>query len=160
MAKVHLFYNGPFSNWYGSEFKMSHPAEAKTTVTYANVEQRMMHYKALLMGDKATAKKIMGTTDPKSIKALGRAVKNYDEGRWGTVRFEVVRDALVAKFGQNRELFKMLMETDGRFAEASPYDKIWGIGMRASEAAKDPANWKGQNLLGKALDEARMILSK
>lgn len=45
-------------------------------------------------------------------------------------------------------------------AEASPLDPVWGIGLRAdSPAAKTPASWRGQNLLGQALQQvrARMI---
>ena len=40
--------------------------------------------------------------------------------------------------------------------EASPYDKIWGIGLYAAQAAKGTVDqWKGQNLLGFALMEVR-----
>ena len=40
--------------------------------------------------------------------------------------------------------------------EASPYDTIWGIGLAAEDPrAKDPSQWRGQNLLGFALMEVR-----
>lgn len=40
--------------------------------------------------------------------------------------------------------------------EASPYDKIWGIGMRETEdGVENPLTWKGSNLLGFALMEVR-----
>lgn len=42
------------------------------------------------------------------------------------------------------------------FVEASPYDKIWGIGMDASHPdACTPAKWKGLNLLGKSITTVR-----
>lgn len=40
--------------------------------------------------------------------------------------------------------------------EASPYDTIWGIGASAyDEEARDPRDWKGENMLGFALMEVR-----
>ncbi|WP_316931668.1 NADAR domain-containing protein [Kordia zhangzhouensis] len=45
--------------------------------------------------------------------------------------------------------------------EASPKDKIWGIGMSENdEHVTNPNLWKGQNLLGFALMEVRDRLSK
>ena len=42
---------------------------------------------------------------------------------------------------------------DHNFVEGSPYDKIWGIGIHfEDELANDSKNWKGENLLGQALD--------
>ena len=41
-------------------------------------------------------------------------------------------------------------------AEASPYDKIWGIGLDAANPdSADPTKWKGDNLLGKILRRIR-----
>jgi len=40
--------------------------------------------------------------------------------------------------------------------EASPVDRVWGIGLAADdEAASDPERWRGPNLLGFALMAAR-----
>jgi ribA/ribD-fused uncharacterized protein len=40
--------------------------------------------------------------------------------------------------------------------EASPYDRIWGIGLGAEDPkAKHPSTWQGENLLGFALMDAR-----
>jgi ribA/ribD-fused uncharacterized protein len=44
--------------------------------------------------------------------------------------------------------------------EASPYDRIWGIGVSATdERATDPRRWPGANLLGFALMQARETLA-
>lgn len=49
----------------------------------------------------------------------------------------------------------MLLETGDRLlVEASPYDKIWGVGYSAANAAANEGNW-GENLLGKALMRVR-----
>lgn len=50
-----------------------------------------------------------------------------------------------------------LLETgDAVLVEASPLDKIWGIGLARDNAdASNPKKWKGLNLLGKALMAVR-----
>ena len=43
--------------------------------------------------------------------------------------------------------------------EASPYDRIWGIGLAQEDAcSRNPLSWRGENLLGFALMEARDAL--
>ena len=40
--------------------------------------------------------------------------------------------------------------------ESNPFDRIWGIGLAASDPrAQEKNTWLGQNLLGKVLDEIR-----
>lgn len=50
-----------------------------------------------------------------------------------------------------------MLETGNRkFAEASSYDKIWGIGLHEDDKdVLDESKWRGQNLLGKILTEIR-----
>ena len=45
---------------------------------------------------------------------------------------------------------------DRVLVEASPLDRVWGIGLAVDdEAAASPARWRGRNLLGFALMEVR-----
>lgn len=156
----------PFSNWTPSPFTLKHPDQNSNSnskeqlVHYSCVEQRMMHYKAWMFRDYQTAEKIMKTKDPKLHKMLGRKVTNYSDEQWAKVRYAIVLEAVKAKFSQNEILRKQLLKClPKRFVEASPNDKIWGIGMSSSNpASKDPKQWKGQNLLGKALDETAASL--
>ena len=64
------------------------------------------------------------------------------------------------KFSQSSELERILLDTgDAILVEASPYDRIWGIGMKEDHRnATKPELWKGQNLLGRALMDVRAML--
>lgn len=138
------------SQWWPSEFKES-------IETYRCAEQYMMASKARLFGDTAILSDIMKSYDPKTVKALGRKVKNFDETIWDRVKYGVVLNGSYLKFSQNKPLRDFLLSTkDKILVEASPYDAVWGIKMSASdEGAYNPLKWKGENLLGFALMEAR-----
>ncbi len=68
----------------------------------------------------------------------------------------------VEKFRQHEPLRDFLLASSGSvIVEASPYDRIWGIGLRHSdEQALDPTKWRGNNLLGFALMDVRSALMK
>lgn len=142
-----------FSQWFPSKFEID-------GVQYKNTEQYMMAQKAKLFGDDEILNKILQTADPKEIKALGRLVKGYQESVWLEHRFNIVVQGNLAKFSQNEDLKQFLLNTKDRIlVEASPYDKIWGIGLSADdEKAEKPLQWKGLNLLGFALMEVRKQL--
>ena len=57
---------------------------------------------------------------------------------------------------KNPELKEILLATgDHIIVEASPYDRIWGVGLSEENDDLYKGNWNGQNLLGKALMEVR-----
>ena len=91
------------------------------------------------------------------MKALGRQVAGFHEKVWKKHRWEIVYDNNNAKFNQNPHLLQSLMDTaGGDLVEASPSDRVWGIGMHEKDARKvDPSRWKGLNLLGKILTQLR-----
>lgn len=95
------------------------------------------------------------------IKHLGRKVKNYDDSVWCKKRFNIVKFGLTLKFSQNPKLKEQLLAVGSKkLVEASPYDKIWGIGLSYEDAKNVPENkWPGLNLLGKVLDEVKEELS-
>ena len=140
----------PFSQWHACEFVIGEH-------TFNCAEQAMMYGKAMLFEDRAVADEILAADHPRAHKALGRKVKPYDEHVWRVNREAIVHQANHAKFTQNPALLEVLLATAGtELVEASPYDKIWGIGLAATDArALDPAQWKGQNLLGKILTQLR-----
>jgi ribA/ribD-fused uncharacterized protein len=142
------------SQWYPASFKIKR-------VTYATAEHWMMASKATLFGDKAMLKQILVAPDPKSAKALGRKVQDFDETVWKANCRRLVVEGNVAKFSQNKELKKFLLGTgDKVIVEAAPRDCVWGIGLGCDNPrAQDPNTWRGQNLLGFALMDVRDALA-
>jgi len=138
------------SQWWMSSFTIE-------TNTYCCMEQYMMAEKARIFKDEDMLKEILQSKNPKQIKELGRKVRNFDEKVWENKRYSIIFNGNYAKFFQNEELRKFLISTkDHVLVEASPYDKIWGIGMSANDKnIENPLEWKGLNLLGFALMEVR-----
>jgi hypothetical protein len=124
---------------------------------FTTAEHFMMHQKAMLFGDAETAARILDADHPFQAKTLGRLVRGFDENRWNQARLDIVIRGNLEKFGQNTNLLNFLLGTgDAILAEASPTDLVWGIGWHEEDVeASQPKNWRGQNLLGFALMEAR-----
>lgn len=155
----HIFFwgssgpHGCFSNWYHSEF------EGEDGLLYCHVEQYMMYHKALTFNDDETALKIFSNTCPRTCKMLGRKTKGFDNKLWDAVKYHIVASACYFKFNQNEKIRKILLGTNKlELVEASPHDRIWGIGFEAHEALENKDKW-GANLLGKALMEVREMLN-
>jgi len=152
--KSHFGLKACLSNWFPSEFM------DENGIIYYNMEQWMMKKKADLFGDDYYGNEIMKTNNPKTIKSLGRKIRNFNEQVWIQNREQVVYDGCLLKFSQNSELKIFLLSTANKvLVEASPYDKIWGIGLNESDAKlNNPNQWPGLNLLGKALMNVRDTL--
>ena len=141
----------PFSNWYKCEIK-------EFDKKFTCVEQYMMYHKALLFNDKEVANQIYSIGyNPKAYKELGRKVKGFNQTVWDKNKVQIVKMGCILKFTQNSNLKDILLKTKGtQLVEASPYDRIWGVGLSEDdERIHDSKNWKGLNLLGKILDEVR-----
>jgi hypothetical protein len=99
----------------------------------------------------------LAAADPAEAKELGRTVRGYDDVAWQAAAFDIVVRGNHAKFAQHEDLAGFLTGTgDAVLVEASPYDAVCGIGLRATDpAAATPSTWRGTNLLGFALMEVR-----
>ncbi|WP_367128154.1 NADAR family protein [Saccharothrix sp. HUAS TT1] len=130
--------------------------------TFRTAEHFMMHGKAVLFGDDETAAAVLAATTPREARTLGRQVRGFDEDTWVANRLDLVVRGNVAKFGARDDLRGFLLGTGDRvLVEASPMDRIWGIGLAADDPrAADPATWRGLNLLGQALMQARDRLGR
>ena len=138
------------SQWYESAFVLD-------GINYPTAEHYMMSSKAKLFNDYENLAKILACQTPAEAKKLGRAVKNFDGEIWQRHAFNIVFQANIAKFSQNVQLKQFLQSTGQRIlVEASPLDTIWGIGLgQENTKAQDPQTWRGENLLGFALMQAR-----
>jgi len=117
--------------------------------------------KTTLFGDHAAALQILEAPHPHAAKALGGRVTGFDQQVWDEHRIPIVVAGNLAKFRQHPPLGAFLVNTGQRIlVEASPVDRIWGIGLSADDdGADDPARWRGLNLLGFALMDIRQMLS-
>ncbi len=143
-----------FSQWYPSSFLLDGQK-------FLTAEQAMMAGKAALFGDHATRQRILQASHPKEAKSLGRLVAGFDETRWLAARNQIVLQANLAKFRQNPAMAQYLLQTGERIlVEASPVDRIWGIGLAADHPhANQPHLWRGENLLGFVLMQVRAQLA-
>lgn len=121
----------------------------------------MMYHKAILSGDIVSSEKILKTVSPAEAKLLGRKVTGFDVALWDKKKFDVVVNGNIAKFSQNKELSEFLINTgECVLVEASPVDRIWGIGLaQDNPASENPNSWNGLNLLGFALMKVREQLA-
>lgn len=139
-----------FSQWWLSDFTVD-------GTTYHSAEHWMMAEKARLFQDQEMLEKIIEAPTPAEAKKLGRAVRSFDQATWESKRFDIVVEGNRHKFSQQPEIMGFLLGTQNLvLVEASPRDRIWGIGMGGkNENASNPTLWRGQNLLGFALMKAR-----
>jgi ribA/ribD-fused uncharacterized protein len=145
----------PFSQWYPAEFAIG-------GLQFHCAEQYMMYCKALLFDDEEIAHKILDASSPRTQKSLGRKVRHFSESVWEEHSHEIVYTGNHAKFTQNPPLKAALLATAGTIlVEASPHDRIWGIGLAEDDPRiHDRKQWQGQNRLGEILTRLREILMK
>lgn len=152
-----LFFDGIFSNFYPCTI-MYNRNEFKSS------EQLFMWFKAIHFSDHETAYLILKADTPKEAKALGRKVLDFNDTEWSKVRERYMRVAVYEKFMQNAVLREDFLSKkyDGKtFAEASPWDGIWGIKLDQDDPrADDETQWNGLNLLGKVLNDVRVLIQK
>jgi ribA/ribD-fused uncharacterized protein len=106
-------------------------------------------------------KAILNSKNPKESKTLGRSVENFNEIEWANVRFDIMKAGLRYKFSEQNSKTseyraKLLATNNSILIEASPFDKIWGIGMKIESFNKLDKNNQNKilqerNLLGRAL---------
>lgn len=153
ITKTHVYFWGSYlSQW--SIYKMK---DFKSNLEYSSCEQYMMHKKALLFKDYKIAELILKTNNPQEQKKLGKKVKNFDQKIWDKYKFKIILRGNYLKFTQNEKIRKDLLSTkDKVLVEASPFDDVYGIGLKwNNDLVLDEKNWRGENLLGKALMKVR-----
>ena len=153
-SNTFLFWDGPLSQWNQSSFTDTMGGR------YNCCEQYMMFHKALLFKDSDSALSIREARMPSEQKHLGSMVKGFDQAIWDKSKLGIVWQGNFLKFSQNESLKRFLLSTEDKtLVEASPFDAVWGVGMRDSDPEiYNPEMWRGQNLLGKTLMSVRDFL--
>ena len=143
-----------FSQWWASPFEVEGNR-------YASAEHWMMAEKARLFGAEEIYAKILKSKSPGKAKALGRQILNFDQSIWNHSKYDIVVQGNLHKFSQHKELGDFLRKTGKRvLVEASPVDKIWGVGLAQDDPMiEKPSKWNGENLLGFALMSVRDLIS-
>ncbi|KWX69715.1 NADAR family protein [Paenibacillus jilunlii] len=152
MEKFTYFYRSgsPFSQWYPCYFIVDEH-------TFNCAEQYMMYAKALLFRDEETAMQILRARTPRTQKELGRKVSGFNDTEWKNHCRDIVYQGNREKFLQNEELLQLLLDTKGTtLVEASPTDRIWGVGLTEDDPRiRSRSSWRGSNWLGEVLTKLR-----
>lgn len=151
-------FGGLLSDYHhGSNFKRS-PFTYNGTL-YEHVEQAFVHVKATTFGDKSIAATVMQTESPAKCKALGKKIKGFKKQQWYRMNIEIMTELVTAKYKQNADLAAELLSTDEKNLCESGRDIFWGTGISiTNDNVLDESVWKGQNQLGKILQEVRQKL--
>ena len=151
-TSVLFWKNGAYSNFHPCVFELDGHL-------FHSAEHAFMHSKSMFCGDANSAEKILRASTPMEAKKLGRKVSGFEEQLWERHREEIMERVLFAKFYQNHKLRERMLALpmDCVFVEASPHDRVWGVG-RSSRELKDGATSRGMNLLGKCLDRVKSQL--
>jgi ribA/ribD-fused uncharacterized protein len=160
MERFTFFWYGPFSQWEPSRFSLD-------GVEYSCAEQFMMAEKARGFGDDEVLAQILKAEDPATHKRLGREVRGFSVDDWQEEQangrplcWNLVWRGNMAKFSQNEHLLQDLLATAGAtLVEASPHDRIWGVGLAEDDPRiQSREGWLGRNWLGEVLTAARAQL--
>ncbi len=115
------------SQWWDCKFTVD-------GVEYNTAEQYMMAQKSLIFGDNKTYNAIMSANHPHEFQKLGRTVAGFVQKTWDEKCCQIVIEGNIAKFSQNEDLKAFLLDTGNRIlVEASPLDRIWGIGLTEND---------------------------
>lgn len=141
--------SSPFSNFHPAPF-------TKNNAPYHCNEQYIQARKAEIFNDDDSHSKIMRSKCPYEIKRLGSSIMGYQDHVWKSEAEKVTIEGCMAKFNQNPDLLKALMETNNKeLAEAST-DRFWGIGLALNDInVLNSSAWTGRNTLGRVLMQVR-----
>lgn len=117
-------------------------------------------YNKGILSDKQYSKflsELFNADSPMDTKKVGRSLPltDADLAEWNDISRDAMYYANWYKY-QNNERRAQLEATNGRrLVEASPYDKIWGVGFKVQDFRR--GNCQGENRLGSVLEELRSV---
>ena len=142
----------PLSNFYKCSFNLNGRS-------YNCMEQFLQTRKAEILGDDATAQKILRQEDPVDQRHSTKNLKDT-QGEWYKAAQFEAKIAIKEKFSQNPDIREYLLATGGKLLAEASNDLDWGIGLSLrNPQIMDQNLWQGKNWLGKMLMAARQDLS-
>ena len=124
----------PLSNFHSCSFVYDN-------TTYSSSEQAYQAQKALSSGRNDISRKIMTVDDCYTIKKVGDALKLPQGSKWYTIRDNIMKDILVAKFSQNESLLSKLHATGNCDLLEATRDPYWGAGVNLTDPKLKDNTW-------------------
>ena len=155
-----ILFAEPNTNDYGFlSLKWTVEIEFNGTM-YNSAYQAIAAEIAKSFNDQDNLQKIMIAESPDDVNYKLENVPGdaeINETKWNDLTKQFIYDVNIAKYNQYPELAARLLETKNATLGAYiPDDNLIGIGLSIDNIqAKNPVNWTGQNLLGKALMDIR-----
>ena len=146
-----------FSNGWSAFSNIHYATFTIGGIKYNSSEQAFQALKACHLKDYVAFSYIMTTKYPSK---LGLARTQRNSCCWDSISADQMLLVLVAKFQQNPEMTKVLLETGvKKIIYASSFDCIWGTGLKIDEDGNgDEDMWTGVNWLGSTLERTRALL--
>ena len=138
--------NSHLSNFYPAKLKVN-------GVEYISAEQAYNHTKASRCGQRQIADAILRSTDPRKIKQLGATIQIIPP--WDQEKDQQMKEIVLRKYQQNEDIRDKLLNTNHLPLVETTADKYWGAGAGLTSKEIHNGTWKGQNRLGKILQEVR-----
>jgi ribA/ribD-fused uncharacterized protein len=153
-----ILFEDPETNDYGFlSLKWVVEVEFNST-NYHSAQQAIYAEIAKAFNDEENLKMIMLAETPDEVQyELGDVPGDSNEAKWNDLTKQLIYDVNIAKFNQYPELAARLLETKNAVLGAYiPNDTLIGIGISLDNfQSKNPINWTGQNILGKAIMDIR-----
>ncbi len=155
-----ILFAEPETNDYGF-LSMKWVVEIEFNGTMYNSAQQALYAEiAKGFNDQENLNRIMLADTPDAIDYSLENVPgdaDVNEPRWNDLTKQFIYDINIAKYNQYPELTERLLQTKSAMLGAYiPDDNLIGIGISLDNVlSKNPINWTGQNLLGKALMDIR-----
>jgi ribA/ribD-fused uncharacterized protein len=109
------------------------------------------YFQAMKFKDLADQRDILNASTPMEAARKGRDRKRKLRADWNSIKNNVMREAVRAKFTQHEELKTLLLSTqDAQIIEHTENDDYWG----------DGGDGKGENMLGIIIMEIRSELAE
>lgn len=121
-ACVFFTKHSPFSNHFPSPF-------TRDGLRFSCIEQYLAVQKAHIADNKDLAREAMGSSDPADHKVVLNKLRSEVSSQWKTQAPQLIKTAVTAKFSQNPQLTKFLLDSHPLQIGEASRDTFWGIGL-------------------------------